>query len=62
MPPLRILQLRTADAGNLARLLTEQYQRRSFDERRDKPVSVSADPQTNALVVAAHPDMFSEIE
>ncbi len=62
MPPLRILQLQTADAGNLARMLTEQYQGRSYDERREKPVSVSADPQTNALVVAAHPDLFREIE
>ncbi|MEE8459549.1 MAG: secretin N-terminal domain-containing protein, partial [Phycisphaerales bacterium] len=62
MPPLRILQLRTADAENLARALMRQYDRRQPEERRDRPVTISADPQTNALVVAAHPDLLPDIQ
>lgn len=62
MPPLRILQLRSADAQNLAQALMNQYNQRSPDERKLKPVSISADPNTNALVVAAHPDVLPEIQ
>ncbi|MHC5004982.1 MAG: secretin N-terminal domain-containing protein, partial [Planctomycetota bacterium] len=62
MPPLRILQLRTADAGNLAGALMREYGRRPVEERNTKPVSITADPGTNSLIVAAHPDMLPEIE
>jgi type II secretory pathway component GspD/PulD (secretin) len=62
MPPLRILRLRTADAANLAGALTRQYNQRPIDERNEKPVSIAADAQTNALIVAAHTDLIGEIE
>ncbi|MCA9292149.1 MAG: hypothetical protein KDA25_13535, partial [Phycisphaerales bacterium] len=62
MPPLRILQLRSADANNLATALTRQYGQRPSEERRDKPVSIAADPNTNTLMVAAHPDVLPEIQ
>ncbi len=62
MPPLRILQLRSADAANLATALTRQYNQRPPDERRVKPVNITADPNTNALMVAAHPEMLPEIQ
>ncbi|MHC4416411.1 MAG: secretin N-terminal domain-containing protein [Planctomycetota bacterium] len=62
MPPLRILQLRTADAQNLSSALMRQYAQRHPDDRRDRPVSITADPQTNALIVAAHPEMLPDIQ
>jgi type II secretory pathway component GspD/PulD (secretin) len=62
VPPLRILQLRSADAANLANALNRQYGERPIDERNDKPVRIVADPQTNALMVAAHPDVLPEIQ
>ncbi|UCD76487.1 MAG: hypothetical protein JSV91_06095 [Phycisphaerales bacterium] len=62
MPPLRILQLRTADAANLANALNRQYNQRPLEERNDKPVNISSDDQTNSLIIAAHPDLLEEIE
>ena len=62
MPPIRILQLRTAEAGNLARALNATYENRSVEERADKPVRITADIETNSLVIAAHPEVFSEIQ
>ncbi|MHC4908545.1 MAG: secretin N-terminal domain-containing protein, partial [Planctomycetota bacterium] len=62
MPPLRILQLRTADAANLARALNEQYARRPVEERNTRPVTISADVETNSLMIAAHPEVVPEIE
>ncbi|MHC4102274.1 MAG: secretin N-terminal domain-containing protein, partial [Planctomycetota bacterium] len=50
MPPLRILQLRTADADNLARALMRQYDRRKPEERQERPVTIASDPNTNALI------------
>ena len=32
------------------------------DERSAKPVQITAEPQTNALIVAAHPDLLPEIQ
>ncbi|MEE2972614.1 MAG: secretin N-terminal domain-containing protein, partial [Planctomycetota bacterium] len=61
LPPVRILQVRTADAQNLARALSETYDRRSSETRAEKPVRVTADVATNSLIVAAHPDMLDEI-
>ncbi len=62
MPPLRILQLRTADADNLAQVLARQYEGRPHDERMTRPVSIASDGQTNSLIVAAHSDLFGEIQ
>ncbi|MHC4948898.1 MAG: secretin N-terminal domain-containing protein, partial [Planctomycetota bacterium] len=62
MPPLRILQLRAADAANLAAALMRQYDQRPPDHRRDRPVQISADELTNTLIVAAHPDMLPELQ
>jgi len=61
LPPIRILQVRTADAGNLALALGQTYDRRSNEEKAAKPVRISADSATNALIVAAHPDLLEEI-
>lgn len=61
-PPMRILQLRTADAATLASALNAQYAQRSPDEKGSKPVQITAEPQTNALIVAAHPDLLPEIQ
>jgi hypothetical protein len=38
LPPLRLLQVRAADAQAIARMLMDQYDRRSQDDRREKPV------------------------
>ncbi len=62
MPPLRILRLESADAGNLASALLAQYDARPPEERREKPVRISADGPTNALVIAAHPEVLPEIQ
>ena len=62
MPPLRILQLRTADASNLAVALTQQYGQRPAEERQTKPATITADPQTNSLIVAVHPELLPEIQ
>lgn len=59
--PLRILQLRASDAGQLADAINRTYAARPAQERGAKPVNVSADPATNTLLVAAHPDAFAEI-
>ncbi|MFO0895770.1 MAG: secretin N-terminal domain-containing protein [Phycisphaerales bacterium] len=62
MPPLRIIQLRSADAANLADALNRNYGQRSPEERQARPVQITADTQTNSLVVSAHPDALAEIE
>ncbi|MFM1803492.1 MAG: Type secretion system protein precursor [Planctomycetota bacterium] len=61
-PPLRILQLRTADAATLANALMQTYSQRSAEEKGTKPVQITAEAQTNALIVAAHPDLLPEIQ
>jgi type II secretion system protein D len=61
LPPLRLLQLRTADAVAVSSMLSEQYSRRSQADRAAKPVEVRAEAATNTLIVAAHPDLFEEI-
>ena len=61
-PPLRILQLRTADAATLANALMQTYGQRSPEEKGAKPVQITAEAQTNALIVAAHPDLLPEIQ
>ncbi len=62
VPPLRIIRLRSADAEALAGVLSRRYDARPFEERRTRPVSVWADGQTNTLIVAAHPEVFGEIQ
>src|SRR5204863_368642 len=61
-PPLRILQLRIADAASLANVLNARYSQRPPIERKNKPVNIAADPQTNSLLVMAHPDLMPEIQ
>lgn len=61
LPPLRLLQLRTADAVQIAGLLQAQYGRRPAEERRARPVDVQADSATNTLIVSAHEDLYEDI-
>lgn len=61
LPPLKLLQLRTADAANIAAMLTQQYAQRAPSDRVAKPVDIRADVATNTLIVAAHEDLFGEI-
>ncbi|MCB9836477.1 MAG: hypothetical protein H6808_07130 [Phycisphaera sp.] len=62
LPPLRLLQLRTAEAQSIASMLTEQYRQRPQTERTAKPVEVRADAATNTLIIAAHEDLFQDIK
>lgn len=62
LPPLRLLQLRTAEASSIAQMLTDQYRQRPQTERTAKPVEVRADAATNTLIVAAHQDLFGDIK
>lgn len=62
LPPLRLLQLKTADANSISAMLTQQYGSRAQAERSAKPVDVRADAATNTLIVSAHPDLFNEIK
>ncbi|MBL9149386.1 MAG: hypothetical protein JNM94_11895 [Phycisphaerae bacterium] len=60
--PLRILQLRSADAATLAQSISQNYAARSAEERLAKPLTITADTNTNTLLIAAHPDLFAEIK
>jgi len=62
LPPIRILQVRMADASNIASALMQQYNKRPAEDRNRRPVNITADQQTNSLIVAAHPEMFAEIQ
>ncbi len=59
--PLRILRLRTAEATNIERVLTQAYSSRPAEERAAKPVTIRADANTNSLIVSAHPALLPEI-
>lgn len=61
-PPLRIIRLRTTDAGNVADILQRSFAQRRPEERQRRPVDIQADAATNSLVVSAHPEMLPEIE
>ena len=61
LPPLRLVQVRAADAMQLAQLLSTRYDQRPAEVRREKPVRVEADAATNTLIVTAHEDVFPEI-
>ena len=60
-PSPTLMQLRFADAGNLASVLNSQYGQRTAAERKAKPVYIGADPHTNSLLVSAHPAVLPEI-
>ncbi|MBZ0172441.1 MAG: hypothetical protein K8E66_08685, partial [Phycisphaerales bacterium] len=62
MPPMRILQLRTADAVTIARTLQQRYDSRPLTERTTRPVDIQAEAQTNTLIVAAHDELFEDIK
>ncbi len=62
LPPLKLLQVKTADAAAIATMLTQQYGGRSQADRASKPVDVRADAATNTLIVSAHADLFEEIK
>jgi len=62
LPPLRLLQLRAADANAIASMLTQQYSKRPQSDRLARPVEVRSDPATNTLVVSAHEELFEEIK
>ena len=61
LPPMKFIPVRSADAESLARALTESYEMRPIDERATRPVRINADPETNSLVITAHPEIFDEI-
>ncbi|MCL4222519.1 MAG: hypothetical protein KJZ65_14255 [Phycisphaerales bacterium] len=62
LPPLKLLQLRTADAANIAGMLTQQYAQRAPSDRVARPVDIRADVATNTLIVAAHEELFDDIK
>ncbi|MEO0483605.1 MAG: secretin N-terminal domain-containing protein [Planctomycetota bacterium] len=62
LPPLKLLQLRSADATQIASMLNDQYRKRAQAERAAKPVDVRSDAATNTLIVSAHESLFDEIK
>ena len=58
----KLFPLRTAEASAMARMIADQYDRRTPEERREKPLEIRADGATNTLIVSAHPDVLQEIE
>ncbi|MHC5114555.1 MAG: secretin N-terminal domain-containing protein, partial [Planctomycetota bacterium] len=62
LPPLRLLQVRAADANQLATMLRQRYDARPSEQRREQPVTINADAGTNTLVVTAHTLVFDEIK
>ncbi len=61
-PPLRILRLRSTDAGNIAQVLQRSYSRRTAEDRALRPVDIEADAATNTLIISAHEEVLPEIE
>jgi len=61
-PPMRILNVRTTDAANLATVLQSSYDRRGIEQKNKQPVEIQADPATNTLIVSAHADLLPEIQ
>jgi len=62
LPPMRLLQLRAADATNVARLLQQRYDSRPLTERTARPVNIQAEAQTNTLIVTAHEELFEDVK
>jgi type II secretion system protein D len=61
LPPMKLLQLRTANAEQIAAMLTQQYGQRPMSEKSTHPVDVRADSATNTLIVSAHEELFGQI-
>ncbi len=61
LPPLKLVQVKSADAASIAAMLSKQYSGRSPAERAAKPVDISADASTNTLIVSAAEPLFAEI-
>lgn len=62
LPPMRLLQLRAADATNVARMLQQRYDSRPLTERTARPVNIQAEAQTNTLIVTAHEELFEDVK
>jgi len=62
LPPLKLLQVRTADVNAISSMLTQQYNSRPLADRTARPVQVKADTATGTLIVSAHPDLFDDIK
>lgn len=62
LPPLKLLQLRAADANEIAQMLTRQYQNRAQADRVARPVEIRSDSATNTLIVSAHEELFPDIK
>lgn len=62
LPPLKLLQVRTASASNIARMLGDQYRQRPQADRVARPVDVRADESTNTLIVSAHEELLADIK
>jgi len=59
----RFLQLKNARADDLVKPLKEALEAKMTPDQRGKfPVSVTADPTSNSLIVTAPPDSFAEVE
>lgn len=61
LPPLKLFQIRSADAAQIARMLTDQYNRRAPEQRREQPADIRSDAATNTLIVAAHDSLIPDI-
>lgn len=62
LPPLQILPLKTANAVEVATMLSSQYAQRSQVERAAKPVEIRADASSNSLIVSAAPEPLDAIK
>ncbi|MHC4129793.1 MAG: secretin N-terminal domain-containing protein, partial [Planctomycetota bacterium] len=62
LPPLQLLQVRAAEATQLANMLRKRYNARPAEQRREQPVEIDADAGTNTLIVTAHRDVFGEVK
>ena len=61
-PPLRMLQLFSSDAAQVAKMLNRRYDARPSEQRRKEPVRLEIDDATNTLLVTAPDDVFNEID
>lgn len=62
LPPLQILPLKTANAAEVATMLSAQYAQRSQTERAAKPAEIRADASSNSLIVSAAPEPLEAIK
>ena len=51
LPPLRLIQVRAADAVQLSSMLRKRYDARPSEQRRELPVTIDSDASTNTLIV-----------